>query len=564
MRTVIDGSGASPDQQLLTLTVPAGVGAGVITVSTAGGQSQLRSGTVQITALPGQTPADAGNTLATAYNPALAINQSLRIDASVATALDVNLYRTDLSAGDQLTLNLENSNSLYDFIRIFDAAGTQLQITQFSPGNTNPPLRWNAPSSGAFYIGISGYANTNYDPNVAGSGDPAGYLGNYTLGIERISVGSSHLGSTSASAASGSAANAGVPAANTGQSITIAGSGLLTGDRVVFTTLDANGNLSETTVTPSAIDLSAQTLSVLVPPAATTGRVRLERDSSGVVLQIVPTLSDVSISGSGFAGNTLQLTGGGFAEGASSVLLGAQTITDIARNYGLDAFTDNTRINLVVPEGAPSGPIRVVTVGGTSAAFGIALDAIAATAASGTPADAGTPSANPGQAITLTGVDLETTTDVVFQVIDASGNIGQQVVRPSAVNAGNTQAQVLVPLNATSGVVRVVGSASALALQVLPTITDVQVESVAADGSSAQLLIAGLGFVEGGSEYVFGSRTVLDSSAGTGPDVFNRSDPVLGNIANGYVRVTVPLSGGVFGAINVKTAGGTSTSSRPA
>ncbi len=39
VRTVIDGSGSSRDQQLLTLTVPSGVGAGVITVSTAGGSS---------------------------------------------------------------------------------------------------------------------------------------------------------------------------------------------------------------------------------------------------------------------------------------------------------------------------------------------------------------------------------------------------------------------------------------------------------------------------------------------------------------------------------------------
>ena len=42
VRTIIDGSSTTADQQLLTLTVPAGVGAGLITVSTAGGSSTMQ------------------------------------------------------------------------------------------------------------------------------------------------------------------------------------------------------------------------------------------------------------------------------------------------------------------------------------------------------------------------------------------------------------------------------------------------------------------------------------------------------------------------------------------
>ena len=84
------------------------------------------------------------------------------------------------------------------------------------------------------------------------------------------------------------------------------------------------------------------------------------------------------------------------------------------------------------------------------------------------------------------------------------------IVKPSTVNAGGTEAQVVVPVNATSGDVRVVGSTAAFALQIVSTITDVQVESVAADGSTAQVLIAGTGFVEGAnSEYRFGTEKVV-------------------------------------------------------
>jgi hypothetical protein len=341
----------------------------------------------------------------------------------------------------------------------------------------------------------------------------------------------------------------------------------------VFTTLDESGNLSEQAVSAS-VDLANQTLSATVPDNATTGRVRLERDGGGLLLQIVPTLGDVAMSGNTtFTGGTLVLTGSGFAEGASAVLLGSgagtQRVGDIGRYQGLDVvyrydaalsrYVGNGQLNLVVGAGLPTGPIRVSTVGGTSAAFGITLSGLTAAADSGTAAGTGA-SANPGQTITLLGSGLDTGTEVVFQTIDSAGSLGEQIVRPGSVNAEGTQAQVTVPLNATTGAVRVVGAATSVALQVLPTITEVQVESVAADGSSAVVLIYGRGFVEGNnSEYRFGSTTVLDAGTGTGPDVQYSYDPSLGQyIENSFVRVTVPLSNGVFGAINIKTAGGTS------
>jgi hypothetical protein len=153
---------------------------------------------------------------------------------------------------------------------------------------------------------------------------------------------------------------------------------LLSNDKVVFTTLDDSGNLSEVVVTPSALDLSAQTLTVVVPINATTGQVRLERDVAGVLLQIVPTLADVTMGAGAFTGANLQLSGSGFAEGAMSVTLGGQSIADMSRDLGMNVFTNGTGINLNVPAGAATGPVRVTTVGGTSTAFGISLSSITA------------------------------------------------------------------------------------------------------------------------------------------------------------------------------------------
>ena len=285
VRTVIDGSGTTSDQQLLTLTVPSGVGAGVITVSTAGGSSTLRAGATALIALADLTPAgDVGDTLATALNPGLAANRSLKINAGIGNALDVDLVRLDLTAGDQITLNMANAASLYAFVRIFDATGTAVfGPSQTNPGSANAPQRWVAPSSGSFYIGISGYNNTTYNPNVAGSGTNAGYTGTYTLSIERLAAGASHLASVtsaSASASSGMAAQSALASANVGQSITLSGVGLVAGDRLVFSTLNDSGNLSETVVTASTVDVVRRPSAPTVPLSATTGHVRLERDTS--------------------------------------------------------------------------------------------------------------------------------------------------------------------------------------------------------------------------------------------------------------------------------------------
>ena len=569
VRTVYDATSSSADQQILTLTVPAGVAGGPVTVSTAGGSASLRTG-VTVTALSDLTPAaEVGDTLASAQALVLGANQSLKVNSDIGGArgaLDVDLYRVTLAAGEQLTLNMVNGGSLYSYLRVFDAAGKPLLTTPyFNPGSSNTAQPFVAPAAGSYFIGVSGYNNTTYDPKVAGSGANASYSGSYTLALERREAGAVRLSAITASAASGTPANAGIASANTGQTITLAGSGLVAGDQVVFSALDSNGRLYEQSVTPASIAADGASLTVAVPINAATGHVRLARDSAGLLLQIVPTLSDVTMNAGGaFTGGSLTLTGTGFAEGASTVLFGAQRLDDLSRNYGLDVNSfNNTSLFLTVPEGVPTGPIRVSTIGGTSAAFGLSLTGITATADSGTAAGGGA-AANPGQVITLVGAGFDTSLDIVFQTIDANGTRSDRVVRPGTVNAGGTQVQVTVPLDAVTGSVRLVGdgSGASVALQIVPVVTDVQVQSVSSDGSSAVVILTGVGFVEGNnSEYRFGSGAggvvLLDAGAATGPDVGQFYDYTSNRYVTG-VQMTVPLSDGAFGPITVRTAGGTS------
>ena len=351
--------------------------------------------------------------------------------------------------------------------------------------------------------------------------------------------------------------------ANTGQSLTITGNGLVAADQMVFSAVDTNGRLFEQTVTPTSVAADGTSLTVTVPANATTGHVRLARDAAGILLQIVPTLGDVTMgTGGGFTGATLTLTGTGFAEGASAVLFGGQRVADVSRSYGLDVYgSNNTVLNLTVPEGVATGPIRVSTIGGTSAAFGLALTGITAQAASGAAAGTGA-SANPGQTITLNGTGFDTSLDCLpdhrrGRHAQRRGGAAEHGQRQGHADPGAGAAQCGQRQRAAGGrrQRRERGAAGR------PTVTDVQVASVSGDGRTAQVILSGLGFVEGGnSEYRFGTgaagAVVLDAGASTGPDVQQVYDAVRGQYVSGQVVLTVPLSSGVFGPISVRTAGG--------
>ena len=479
-------------QQILTLVVPQSIGPGVITVQTTGGIATLHAG-VTIATQPAATPkTDAGDTIATALAVALPTDASIAVPGTIGDGAngskDVDLYQVSLGAGD--TLSLQWSGLFYSQIRFFDAGGNQLGTQNGSyvqPNQAGIVAQFVAPSAGLYYVGVSGYPNANYNPNVAASGSPASYVGAYSLTFERMEAGGTRLASISATAASGTAAHAGVAAANIGQTIVLNGTGLLASDQVVFTSVDDNGSLFTQTVSPTAVAQDGTSLTVAVPSYATTGTVRLARENVGLLLQIVPTLThvDVNINGS-FYGGGASLTGSGFAESNTTINFGATRLADTARDTsGLDIYSSNHSLNFTVPNGISTGPLSVTTLGGTSAVYGLSFTGISSTPLSGSASNNAQAAANPGQAIVLAGSGLDTSTDIVFATIDDSGNKGQVVVHPISTATDGTSATVIVPSNATSGVVRVVGdvNGNGIALQIVPTISRMVVNSVASDGS---------------------------------------------------------------------------------
>ena len=561
VRTVADvnvygTSGASQQgQQLLSVTLPAGVTAGVVTVTTAGGSFTLHAGVAVAVAAALAPAADGGDTIAAATAVTLAADSRVTIsgrtdDGQAAAGFDVDLYRLTLAAGERLSVGL--TGSTYQAVRLFDGAGAQIAVQQASTSGT-PPLLATILAAGTYYVGVSGYYNTTYDPAVAGSGTSGAYTGTYQLTLERLGSGDSRVAAITGTATYGTPAQAAVASANTGQTITLTGAGFVTGESVLFSAIDTTGNRSWSQASAASVASDGSSLTVVVPTDATTGTVRLARDPAGVLLQVVPHLTHVDdYAGYAYDGSPLILTGTGFAEGSTTVMFGTTRLNDTSRTDGIDvgysSYT-NTTIGLTVPKGAPTGPIRVTTTGGTSDTAGPEFNTITATATNGTPTTNNAASANQGQIITINGTGLELTTEVVFLVIDGSGLRRQVLVQPKTVDATGTSATVTVPSGAVTGAVRVVGDqnmTSAL-LQIVPTVTGLTVQSVAADGSSAVVSLTGTGLIEGASDYRFGAVTVPDQSVTQGPEV-----------SSGSVQVTVPLSDGAFGAVVVTTAGGAS------
>ena len=143
---------------------------------------------------------------------------------------------------------------------------------------------------------------------------------------------------------------------------------------------------------------------------------------------------------------------------------------------------------------------------------------------------------------------------MVFRTADDSGSKGQVVVHPTTATADGTSATVVVPTNAVTDVVRVVGDSTTndVPLQIVPVISSMTVNSVISDGSFASVTFHGLGFVDGNnSVYQFGGTVITDASGqNQGPDVFSSGTQV--NLSS------VPLNPLSYGPITVKTAGGVS------
>jgi subtilisin family serine protease len=100
-------------------------------------------------------------------------------------AADVDLFRVTLGAGQALTADVAartEGSGLDSYLRLFDADGRQLAANDDSGGSLDSYLAFVAPAAGTYFVGLTGYGNSQYQPSSGGSGR-AGSTGGYRLDL---------------------------------------------------------------------------------------------------------------------------------------------------------------------------------------------------------------------------------------------------------------------------------------------------------------------------------------------------------------------------------------------
>ena len=149
-----------------------------------------RSDNLNLTANNTAVASDFDGTTAGAYTvPDLSnltiapIAEAIGRDGGKTRDNDVDLYRFDVTALGALSIEVTSDSEAEDFdsyLRLFDAAGTELAANNdLDETNLLSGLDLNL-DRGTYYVGVSGNGNTEYDPNLAGSGT-TGSTGDYAL-----------------------------------------------------------------------------------------------------------------------------------------------------------------------------------------------------------------------------------------------------------------------------------------------------------------------------------------------------------------------------------------------
>lgn len=142
-------------------------------------------------------PGESNDTLATATAVTLtddgfSITATVGNNPDLAAGLDVDLYAITLDAGETLALDIDTimGSSLDAVLTVFGPAGAVIAQNDDAPApgeafTLDSYLEFTATTATTYYVGVSGFANTAYDPTVAGSG-VAGSTGDYTLTITEL------------------------------------------------------------------------------------------------------------------------------------------------------------------------------------------------------------------------------------------------------------------------------------------------------------------------------------------------------------------------------------------
>ena len=142
------------------------------------------------------TSFEPNDTLATSTQVAFGANssaffQGMLIGDGIFGALDVDIYRISMPRGGLITAkvdaqSLQTPSNLDSYLRLFNAAGEEIANNDQFNGNDSF-VDFFVTTGGFYYVGVSGFPNRNYDPEVGGSGtSQARGIYNLTLSIDLV------------------------------------------------------------------------------------------------------------------------------------------------------------------------------------------------------------------------------------------------------------------------------------------------------------------------------------------------------------------------------------------
>lgn len=141
---------------------------------------------VSVPTAPAMPPAtDAGDTLAAAFTVPASTRLAGIVGDGSAAGRDVDLYSVVLRAGQALVVDIDartlpSRSRLDSFVRLFNASGAEVARNDDAQGSLDSYLAFVAPAAGTYYVGVSGFRNSAYNP-VTGLNAAAGSTGAYEV-----------------------------------------------------------------------------------------------------------------------------------------------------------------------------------------------------------------------------------------------------------------------------------------------------------------------------------------------------------------------------------------------
>jgi len=147
---------------------------------------------------------DAADTMSKAVriDAAAIVRSGVRLPGQVGDgsrgAKDVDFYRITLARGQRLVVDLDAASlpvksPLDGYLRLFNSNGRQVASNDDFNGSADSLISFTARTAGTYYVGVSGFGNTSYDPTRAGSGRN-GSTGGYEIAFSIQAA--SQIGST--------------------------------------------------------------------------------------------------------------------------------------------------------------------------------------------------------------------------------------------------------------------------------------------------------------------------------------------------------------------------------